>query len=673
MTPVVSTIETKCRRCYSCIRLCPAKAIKFEKGQAKVIAERCIACGNCIQVCPQNAKRVRDGTEHVLSLLQRHPVIAVVAPSFAAAFKNVRPEQIIAGLKALGFDEVWETAFGADLIMEEYKRLLEAQILPTVITSPCPAIVSYIRKYQPHLTMVLAPVVSPMTAVGRVIKQAYCPQAGVVFIGPCVAKKKEIEDEEVAGAVDEVLTFVELESLFQQAGIDVNTLAGTDFDGPRADLGRLFPLPAGLLKCAGITPDVMDNQILVAEGRDRVLEALQKAETGDIEARFCDLLFCRGCIYGPAMANDESVFVRRDKLINYLRSRRSEERSEQARRDLERYRHVDLRRRFSPKPVQEAKPTEEQLREILRRTGKMSPEDELNCGACGYTSCREKAVAVFQGLAEAEMCLPYALEQAERIQERLKLSNRRLKKSLQYLRQAQEQLIRTEKLASVGKLAAGVAHELNNPLGGILLYANILLTTLKNSPEAEAVQRVASEAERCRHIVQGLLEFSRQTHLDCRPVDIRRVIESTLRLVNEQTLFNKITVHKNFPEDLPLVMADKLQIQQVLLNILINAAEAMQGHGELTLSAEYDAQKKRVLVHIADTGPGMPKGVKERIFDPFFTTKPVGKGTGLGLAIVYGILRKHGGTITVDSEPGKGSTFTFTLPTAETADVEKKL
>lgn len=666
MNPVVSTIDTRCKRCYSCIRLCPAKAIKFEKGQAKVIEERCIACGNCIQVCPQHAKRIRDGVEHTLHLLSEHyPVIAALAPSFAAAFEAVTPEQVIAGVKALGFDQVWEVAFGADLIIEEYLSIHQSNVLPTLITSPCPAIVGFIEKYHPHLTMVLAPIVSPMIAVGRVIKRVYCPEAAVVFIGPCVAKKKEMEDKHVAGVIDEVLTFNELERMFQERGIDMAQLKGQDFDGPRADLGRVFAVSGGLIRSSNIPQDILSSEILISEGRERVLEVLQKVNAGDIEATFVDLLFCRGCIHGPMMANDESVYVRKDQMINYIRSHQSSERLEQAERDRRLYANVDLRRRFTMAEFAELLPNEEAIQEILRLTGKLHPEDELNCGACGYPSCRDKAIAVYQGFAEAEMCLPYMLEKNEKIQSQLTVTNRQLKKSLQSLKTAQEQLIQSEKLASVGRLAAGVAHELNNPLGGILLYTHILLKKLEKTPEGDAVHKVVNEAERCRQIVQGLLDFSRQTRLECKAVDVHHIIESTLKLVNEQTLFQNISIQRQFTHGLSPVMVDKLQIQQVLLNIFLNAAEAMEGRGGLTLTTGVAEKNQYVYLSISDTGPGMTKKIMDHVFDPFFTTKPVGKGTGLGLAVVYGILRKHGGDIMVESEPGKGSKFTIFLPMAK--------
>ncbi|MBN1559999.1 4Fe-4S binding protein [candidate division KSB1 bacterium] len=673
MEPIVSTIEKKCKRCYSCVRQCPANAIKVVNGQAKVIEERCIACGNCIKVCPQHAKHIRDGIRHSLELLAgEQSVIAVLAPSFPAAFANVQPGQVIAAVKELGFSQVLDVAFGADLVAAEYNRILASEVMPSIVTSPCPAIVNFIEKYYPHLCLVLAPVVSPMIAIGRVIREKYQPDTKIVFIGPCIAKKKEMFDENVAGVIDEVLTFNELETMLEQKAIDICSLSPQEFDGPLSDMGRAFPISGGLIKCSNSDDDILNSDVLVSEGRERILEVLKKVDAGDIEARFVDILFCRGCIKGPMLANDESVFVRRDRVVKYIKSQNDAEHRERALLDRQKYQDVSMRRRFTMEQLTVRQPTEEEIRDILRRTDKMTPEDELNCGACGYPTCREKAIAVYQGFAEAEMCLPYMLEKFEKMQDKLSSSNKKLRNSIKSLRQAQQQLIQSEKLASVGRLAAGVAHELNNPLGGILLFTSILLKKLENSPNSEALQKVANEAERCRSIVQGLLDFSRQSTVERREADINQLLESTLTLVTQQALFQNIHIHRLFSSDTRHVFVDRVQLQQVFLNILLNAAEAMKGHGKIVLKSGNYSKNGRVWVSVQDDGPGMSKMTLGHIFDPFFTTKPVGQGTGLGLAIAYGIIEKHQGEIKVESQVGQGTTFTIYLPTCEAMKEQKE-
>jgi two-component system NtrC family sensor kinase len=664
---VVSTIEAKCKRCYACIRQCPAKAIRVEAGQAKVISERCIACGQCLRFCPQNAKKVRDGMAHTWELLnQPQETIAILAPSFPAAFPEIQPKQVPSGIRELGFDQVLEVAFGADLVGQEYERIANTGVMPVMISSPCPAVVSYIEKYYPELLLVLAPVVSPMIAMGRVIKQHYRPDANVVFIGPCIAKKKEMEDPKISPVIDEVLTYEELRLMFANREIELRNLPESDFDGPRAGVGRIFPVSGGLLKTAAMKDDILENDVVVTEGRDRVLELIEKVFEGKVEAKFLDLLFCEGCINGPKMANDLSVFVRKDKVSNFLKSRQSQKSRQKARADRERYAGIDLRRDFTRESLRMPVPSAEEIQKILESSGKLSREDELNCGACGYPTCREQALAVYQGFAEAEMCLPYTLDKLEKVQDELTRSNADLRNSFETLSKTQQQLVQSEKLASVGQLAAGVAHELNNPLGGILIYTSLLMEKAsQNCRDRDDLKRIVAETDRCRKIVRGLLDFSRQTRLEAAIADLNKIIENTLALVTQQALFHNIQVTQKLDVSLPKVFVDVGQMQQVFLNIILNAAEAMDGKGCLTVATTFNQDENAVSAAVADTGPGMSAEVMSKIYDPFFTTKPPGKGTGLGLAIAYGIIQKHGGEINVQSELGKGTAFAVTLPTAE--------
>jgi len=665
MDPIVSTIGARCKVCYSCVRHCPANAIKVENGQAAVIPERCIACGYCVRVCPQNAKKIRDGIAHTRELLKADaPVIAVLAPSFPAAFHEVRPLQVVSALHQLGFARVYEVALGADLVGEEYARLTRTNVMPLIISSPCPAIVNYIEKYYPELLLVLAPIVSPMVALGRVLRRTD-PGARVVFIGPCIAKKREKDDPKVGDAIDEVLTFQELNALFLDPAVEWSALQDTSFDGPEAGIGRSFPLSGGLLETAGMHGGTLQNEIIITEGRDRILEAIRKAAEGKIEARFLDVLFCEGCINGPQMLHDLSGFIRKDKIIHFFNNRTLQSDPIADERWHEEARKVNLRREFTTENLHLPFPTEQQILAILAITGKTTPEDELNCGACGYPTCREKAVAVFQGIAEAEMCLPYMIEKLQNIQNELTTSNEELRRSIDTLQKTQQQLLHAEKMASVGQLAAGVAHELNNPLGGILIYTSLMLEKMEaGSRTALDLKRIMDETERCRRIVRGLLDFSRQTRIEAAIVDINKIISSTLALVMQQSLFHNIKVEMQLDPELPKVFVDVGQMQQVFLNIILNAVEAMEGKGSLSVSSRVEQQGQQVAITIRDDGPGMTPEVQKKIFDPFFTTKPQGKGTGLGLAIAYGIVQKHKGEIIVESRVGAGSQFTVRLPIA---------
>lgn len=665
---VVTTIRDKCKRCYTCIRSCPAKAIKVEDGQAVVVEPLCVGCGNCIKVCAQSAKAVESSIGEVQRLLgQPAPIVACLAPSFPAAFQNYPPGQIISAIRVLGFEEVMEVAVGAELVAREYSELARDRDARPLIATPCPAVVFYIQRHAPALVPYLAPVVSPMIAIGRAVKERYRPGARTVFIGPCTAKKAEIRDPEVAGAIDVVLTFVELQEMFLGAGIRVEHLPESDFDGPRPGVGRIFPVAGGLLRTAGIRDDVLDSRVVVTEGVERVPELIKEIEAGHVQAKFYDLLLCNGCIDGPLMGNDLSPFARKEIIASYTSSRSRTEGRERPCK-LSDFEGLDLKRKFVSEYVDLPMPTEEEIRRILIQINKNTKEDELNCGACGYDSCREKAVAVYRGLAELEMCLPYLIEQ-------LQASYLELESSHHALREAEEKLIQSTKLASMGQLAAGIAHELNNPLGSIMLYSHMLMKTADPGSTAhEDMKLIADEAARCKEIVSGLLDFARRSRVKTRATGINELVSETLDLLSKQPAFAKVELKREFDPDLPQIPVDAPQIKQAFINLMTNAAEAMAEGGTLTIRTYLCDDGQMVGIQFCDTGSGIPKENLGKLFTPFFTTKQLGKGTGLGLAITYGIVKMHRGGIDVQSTVGKGTCFTITLPrTAPTKPAKKML
>jgi signal transduction histidine kinase len=633
------------------VRECPANAIQIQNGQAVVLSTRCVGCGNCLKVCTQNAKSVQDGISALLArFAEGHGAerVACLAPSFPAAFPRIDPLRVVGALKALGFSRVVQVAFGADLVSAAYREHVKEHD-GTVITTPCPAIVEYIEKYYPELIPNLAPIVSPMIAAGEVVRETYGQDATVAFIGPCVAKKLEVLDPAVAGVVDEALTFDELIDLFADRGIDPALQSPMEFDPPDADLGQIYPVSGGLLKSAGIGSDVMDEEVVIVEGRQRCMNIISEIAHGKVNSKLIDILFCEGCINGPGITSPLNYYEKRESIINWVKGRCGQLDKQEWQDAMKQYAHLDLSRRYENRQVQERIPEETEIQRILHAMGKREQGNQINCGACGYETCRELAIAVAQGIAEKEMCLQYTIDNLE--------------KSHRELAEAQAQLIQTEKLASVGQLAAGVAHEINNPLGTIVLYSHLLLKQIQEAdPARDDIQFIIAEAERCRNIVGSLLNFARQGKLVLGEVRANELAEPIVAMLRRREDFEAIDMQLQVDESLPPLHVDADQMKQVLLNLAINACEAMPDGGTLRIHIRPAETPREVEIRVEDTGTGIPKENLGRLFTPFFTTKQIGKGTGLGLPIAYGIVKLHHGRIGVESEPGRGSVFTITLP-----------
>ena len=376
MFAAIETIKQNCRRCYTCVRSCPVKAIRIVDGQASVVPERCVACGRCTTVCSQNAKTCVSGVEHTLGLLDGGArVAALLAPSFSAEFPEVEPERVISALRAAGFQYVVEVARGADRVAAAYSELLKSDPNGSWIATACPAIVERIRKYHPELVPRLAPIVSPMIAVALEVLETYGTDVHCIFVGPCIAKKIEARDPLLPRAVEEALTFTEIRRIFSHRGIDPAAVNPTEADAPRAGLGRAFPLVGGLLISAGLESDPLDGRFVVATGRRETDEVLTDMERGDIRPRLVEALMCHGCHEGPGMSRVESSHRRRATICAH--ARRTPRTSEGLNNTEE------LSRAFAADDHRFAEPSEEQLRNVLSRTNKFCAEDELNCGACG--------------------------------------------------------------------------------------------------------------------------------------------------------------------------------------------------------------------------------------------------------------------------------------------------
>jgi signal transduction histidine kinase/Fe-S-cluster-containing hydrogenase component 2 len=658
---LVTTIKEKCRRCYTCVRECPAKAIQILDGQASVIQTRCIGCGNCVTVCSQNAKQVLSGIEATETLLAGDaPVAAIVAPSYPAEFTECDTAGLVGALRELGFAQVHEVSFGADLVAAEYARLLERDEDGRHIATTCPAVVSYVRKYHPGILDRLAPIVSPMLATARVLHKKFGAELKIVFVGPCIAKKGEARYEQFEGEVHAALTYVELRAMLAARGVSLSGRGADDFDPPHGSLGALFPITRGMLQAADLDEDLLNGDIVSADGRQNLVEAITDFEHGDTDARLLDILCCEGCIMGAGFSCEEPVFKRRSDVSRETRERQRQFDTQAWEAAVAEFSDVDLSRTFEPFDQRfDDMPSGEEVEEILARMNKFGPEDELDCGACGYDSCRAHAVAIWQGLAEVEMCLPYSVEELHKAVDELQESNHSLETT-------KEALVKSEKLASMGQLAAGIAHEVNNPLGILLLHANLLLEDCEDeSQEAEDVKLIVDQANRCKKIISGLLNFARQSRVVRQPTDVTNLVGEVMRTL---PITEGISVEVIDHLEDPVAELDADQIVQVLTNLLTNAQHAMPDGGDIVVTL--DGTDENVLITVHDDGVGIPEENLGKLFSPFFTTKQVGEGTGLGLAVTHGIVKMHRGQITVESnaDPGQGptgTTFSISLPRYE--------
>lgn len=419
---LIKTIRENCRKCYSCVRNCPVKAIRVRSAYAEVIDERCIGCGKCIRVCSQQAKVITDSLDQCRRLLDNDPSpIAVLGCSYPAFFNDVRPGQLVTGLRRLGFAEVHEGSAGIDLLTEGYQRAVRPSTQETLLTTHCPTIVDLIERHYPQLLKNMIPLVSPMVAIGRFIKDRITRGRSVVYVSSCIAGKFEIEQEPTRGAIDCVITYRELSQMLQQKGLDLKRLGETAFEGLPPSRGRLFAISGGPFQAFGIASSHLDPDYIATEGEENALEVIKDLAAGRISPRVVDIRFCNGgCIGGPGKNNRLTTFFKRNLIIEHHRNKGLYYRTRSI--YLSDLPPPPLTRSFQNKHQRLSVPSGERLRQILRATNKFELRDELDCGACGYATCRDHAVAVYQGLAEADMCLPHSLKRLE--DDHLKLSQK---------------------------------------------------------------------------------------------------------------------------------------------------------------------------------------------------------------------------------------------------------
>lgn len=405
---IIGLKKANCKNCYKCVKVCPVKSIKVENEQAKIMDNFCILCGRCLSECPQNAKTLHSDLDKVKGFLKAGETVVVsLAPAYPGSFDFETPGQLVTAFQKLGFAKVSETSEGAAYVTAEYAALIKQNTMKNIITTCCPSINRLVELYYPELVDQMAPVVSPMIAHARLLKQSIGKNIRVVFVGPCISKKDEAADIRHDTDVDAVLTFDDVAGWLHDEGIVVSQCEEGTFLNASSKIARMYSVTNGILETLKACTEVENYHLMSVDGVAECMDLFEAMKRGDVDHCFIEVNACRGsCVNGPAKAKDSTArFTSAVKVERYARS------------DADCYPATPqppaLSKKFFDRSPREETPDEAVIRSILSKIGKETPEQELNCGACGYSSCREKAIAVYQNRAELTMCMPYMKERAE--------------------------------------------------------------------------------------------------------------------------------------------------------------------------------------------------------------------------------------------------------------------
>lgn len=442
----------KCNLSYSCVRICPVNAIKVEAHQdyPEIMHDACIGCGHCIKVCGPGAISYRSSREQTKKLLgSDNKVAAIVDPSISGEYPDISDyRKFVDMIRGLGFDYVIEVSFGVDLVARKYYELFNDFKGKYYLMANCPALVSFIEKFNPELLDNMAPIVSPMVATAKVVHKKYGDDVKVVFIGPCVEAKDEAKIYHDDGKVDAVLTFLELRELFQEFNITEKKVEFSDFDPPIGNLGSLYPISNGILQAAGTDESLMSGKVITTEGRNNMIEAVSQFEKhiNFIKKHF-NIFYNEGCLMGPGTSPGGEKYQRHALVVEYAKKRLKKFNKEEWEKNMEEFLQLDFSRKFKANDQRLPEPSEEKVQEILKVIGKEENSHDIGCASCGYTSCRSFAVAVARGLAKTDMCLTYTTKNRQDYIKTMRETNLKLAETQAALKES-EKLARKEQLAA---------------------------------------------------------------------------------------------------------------------------------------------------------------------------------------------------------------------------------
>lgn len=532
---LININTSACQACYACVRVCPVNALQVRVDQEPpvVVDDRCIGCGSCLRVCAPEAIQYRDSCNEIKEILTSgRKVAAIIAPSISGEFDDITDyRKFVKMIRELGFDYVNEVSFGVDMVAEKYRELFSSFMGRYYITANCPPIVSLIEKYYPGLIDNLAPIVSPMIASAQLVRQLYGEEIAVVYIGPCIGAKNEALKYSGSSKVDSVLTFVELRKLFNEFHVKESTVEYSDFDPPLGYKGSLYAVSNGILQAAGFSEDLMKGNIITAEGKDNILEAIKEFDTSvDFIRKNFNLFYCEGCLMGPGTSPGGKKYVRKTLVTDYANKKLKDFDVNVWRKACDKHTSLtNFKADFVIDDQRVEQPSTEKIEEVLKVLGKQDATDKVGCTACGYDSCHNFAEAVAKGLTKTDMCISYSMKSKHDFIKTLKFTNEKLAKT-------QEALLESERKARLEQQVAQEALERTSSMLQKLPSAIVIVDENLKIIESNQsfINTLGEEAAEINEIIPGLVGADLKTLL---PFQLYKLF--TAVITNNENLVNK--------------------------------------------------------------------------------------------------------------------------------------
>lgn len=569
-----------CISCYACVRVCPARAIEVKANAAavRIIPERCTACGSCYEICPTEAISYPSDLEQVVGILTREePVAFLVDPSISAEFPDINDYRSFIGMiKALGVHYVCDVSFGADLVSGEYRRLFEAFKGKYFISSKCPAVFRHVMKYYPALTDNLAPIVTPESAMARVVRKKYGNGVRVISVSPCLASRFDPADPSAGSQINGYLTFRELRLLFDRFQIKEGQVEYQEFDPPFGRKGSLFPLTAGLMQSAGDAEDLLASNFHSASGRSNMLDAIDEFNQSNEIRKHLDLFYCEGCIMGPGMTQGGRKFMRQTLVKDYTRKRLQMTNEEEWLKHMHTFADTDLSRTFLRDDQTLQSPSDEEIEQVLLTIGKTSGDNvERGCSACGYKSCHDFASAVVLGLAKTDMCQTFGSKNRREYIHSLQTANEKLARTKEALEES-EQSAREEKMR-VQAFSDTVSAVLQRIPSGVIIAGKDLRIVQANQV---MVKLLGEDAADIHQVIPGLAG-----------ADLKKLIPpNILQLFHYCINGNEEVLNKD------------VMLQQKILNLSVFPIQKETTYGAIFRDmASPEVQKEEVVKRVTET------------------------------------------------------------------------